>query len=132
LTRDCEYSDDAAKNIVGAYRDTFEYAQLELPAIIPAESPMPANNTPSNAILGDTIRGTGRGISKGPQMERTQTGETITLMPMPEAFLENDIKVLLDGDRLRVSAYVDSKGVKRLLKAITANAALLDDEDGEG
>jgi hypothetical protein len=44
---------------------------------------------------------------------------------------ENDIKVMLDGDRLRVPAYVDAKGAKRLLKALKANMALLDDDDEE-
>ena len=35
----------------------------------------------------------------------------------------------LDGDRLRVSAYVDIKGAKRLLKALNANMELLEDDD---
>jgi hypothetical protein len=38
---------------------------------------------------------------------------------------------MLDGDRLRVSAYVDLAGAKRLLKALKANMALLEDEDEE-
>jgi hypothetical protein len=44
---------------------------------------------------------------------------------------KNDIKVLLDGDRLRVSAYVDSKGLKRLQKILLANKALLDLDDDD-
>lgn len=42
---------------------------------------------------------------------------------------EGDIKILLDGDRLRVSAFVDLKGAKRLVKALKANMALLEDDD---
>jgi hypothetical protein len=45
----------------------------------------------------------------------------------------NDIKVMLDGSHLRVAAYVDIKGAKRLMKALRANIALLslDDDDDE-
>lgn len=47
---------------------------------------------------------------------------------------ENDIKVLLDGNRLRVAAWVDIKGLRKLKKILDANAALLepDDDEGEG
>ena len=41
----------------------------------------------------------------------------------------NDIKVLLDGNRLKVSAYVDLKGLKRLKKILESNEILLEDED---
>jgi hypothetical protein len=54
------------------------------------------------------------------------------LMPMPAgeplfaaAAGPNDIKVMLDGAHLRVAAYVDLKGAKRLMKALRANIALL-------
>jgi hypothetical protein len=43
--------------------------------------------------------------------------------------VENDIKIMLDGDYLRVSAFVDLKGAKRLMKALRANMALLEDDD---
>ncbi len=62
----------------------------------------------------------------------------ITPPPVVAAFMgsmnpgeDNDIKIMLDGDRLRVSAVVDLKGAKRLLKALTANMALLEDDDEE-
>lgn len=41
----------------------------------------------------------------------------------------NDIKVTLNGRRLQIAANVDLKGAKRLLKALQANMALLEDED---
>ncbi|MBR1237901.1 hypothetical protein JQ605_10150 [Bradyrhizobium sp. AUGA SZCCT0042] len=34
-------------------------------------------------------------------------------------------------NRLRVQAYVDAKGAKRLLKALKANIAILDDDEDE-
>lgn len=49
--------------------------------------------------------------------------------PAMAAVAENDIKVMLDGAHLRVSAFVDLKGAKRLMKALSANMALLEDED---
>ena len=52
-------------------------------------------------------------------------------MPIGDDLAENDIKVMLDGDRLRVPAYVDIRGAKRLLKALKANMALLEDDDEE-
>jgi len=45
-------------------------------------------------------------------------------------FARSTWDVLFDGDRLRVSAYVNAKGAKRLLKRLQANMALLED-DGE-
>lgn len=50
---------------------------------------------------------------------------------MAPATVENDIKIMLDGDRLRVSAVVDLKGAKRLMKALTANIVLLEDDDDD-
>lgn len=44
---------------------------------------------------------------------------------------DNEIKIMLDGDLLRVSAVVDLKGAKRLMKALRANMALLEDDDEE-
>jgi len=50
---------------------------------------------------------------------------------------KNDIKVLLDGDHLQVTAWVDRKGLKRLKRILAAHALLLEqdeedvrDEDG--
>ncbi len=41
----------------------------------------------------------------------------------------NDIKVLLDGGKLRVAAFVDFKGLKRLKKILDANSPLLELEE---
>ena len=58
-------------------------------------------------------------------------GTTISSVALPLATAENEIKILLDGDRLRVSAYVDAKGAKKLLRALKANMALLEDDETE-
>lgn len=42
---------------------------------------------------------------------------------------DNAMKVTIDGDRLQVTANVDLKGARRLLKALKANMALLEDDD---
>jgi len=52
-------------------------------------------------------------------------------MPGTASAGENDIKIMLDGDRLRVSAFVDLKGAKRLVKALRANMALLEIDDDD-
>lgn len=39
---------------------------------------------------------------------------------------ENDIKVMLDGNFLRISAVIDSAGAKKLIEALDINMALLE------
>lgn len=63
--------------------------------------------------------------------ERMAPPAVIHSLGLPLASNENDIKILLDGDHLRVSAYVDLKGAKRLLKALKANMALLEEDDDD-
>jgi hypothetical protein len=67
-----------------------------------------------------------------PQVNPMAPRPAAPFMASMAAGSENDIKIMLDGDLLRVSAVVDLKGAKRLLKALRANMALLeDDEDDE-
>ncbi len=40
---------------------------------------------------------------------------------------ENEIKVLVDGNHLSVSAVVDRQGLKKLMKILEANSALLEE-----
>ena len=49
-----------------------------------------------------------------------------------EVAQENEIKVLLDGKRLRVAAWVDSKGLQRLRRILDANAPLIEDNESGG
>ena len=41
------------------------------------------------------------------------------------------MKIMLDGGLLRVSTVVDLNGAKKLLKALKANMALLEDDDDD-
>lgn len=41
----------------------------------------------------------------------------------------NDIRVVLEGNTLRIEAWVDAKGLKRLKRIIEANEALIADEE---
>lgn len=69
-------------------------------------------------------------IAKAPLMATTGT---VTAMAFASGIPlgDNDIKIMLDGDRIRVSATVDLKGAKRLLKALKANMALLEDDEDD-
>jgi hypothetical protein len=124
LMRDCAFNESGAKNLIGEYRATFEYAGLDKPDNIPPETENIPEPDPMS--LETVIQ---------PSSTRTPVAAaSASLSAFPTASGENDIKVLLDGDRLRVSAYVDLKGLKRLKKILDANAALLEasnDEDDQ-
>ena len=42
---------------------------------------------------------------------------------------DKEIKVMLDGDILRVSAVVDARGIRKLIKVLNANLVLIEDEN---
>jgi hypothetical protein len=133
LTRDCAFNEGAAQNVIVGYRDTLSFAGLNKPALAgliePEASPPESgegSGSSSSASTGSSElprQWAGEGVARQPPVLHT--------LGMPMAAAENDIKILLDGDRLRVSAYVDIKGAKRLLKAIKVNLALLEDDDDE-
>ena len=106
LMRDCGFNEAGAKNLVGEYRSTFEYAELEKPDNMPPDVTETVEAEPVDPVTEQQPAGGGTGSMPPPA----------TAMGMPLATGDNDIKVLLDGDRLRVSAYVDLKGLKRLKK----------------
>jgi hypothetical protein len=60
----------------------------------------------------------------------TDSGDTAfgVLSPPTSLGRETDIKVMLDGDIVRVNAVVDARGIKKLIKVLSANLALLEDE----
>jgi hypothetical protein len=49
--------------------------------------------------------------------------------PPPPSTGANAMKVTIDGDRIQVSANVDLRGARRLLRALQANMSLLEDAD---
>ena len=111
------FTEAAAQDLLAIYKDNIAFAKLGVSDIVPSASP---ELDP---------------VKKEPPLMH-QSPQPQVLPPQPaftpgESLSENDIKVMLDGDRIRVSAYVDAKGAKRLLKALQANIALLADEGDE-
>jgi hypothetical protein len=127
LVRDCGYNEGAARNVISGYRDTIEFAGLNQPGNLPPET-----------TSDDTAQGITPSANLNSETPQRLQIDSVRPQPaasnsitMPTATGENDIKILLDGDRLRVSAYVDLKGAKRLVKALKANMALLEEEEEE-
>lgn len=117
LVRDQSFNDAGAKNVIGGYRDTFEFARLDEP-----------DNMPDNL---EEIQEARPMLQEHQPRFAVGSGSPVVLQSvgMPTAITKNDIKVLLDGGHLRVSAYVDAKGAKKLIKVLQANLALIEDED---
>lgn len=115
LTRDRGFNEGAAQTLVGEYKDTLAYAELDKPDNMPEIEPVIDVEEPHVMT---------------PTAQRT-VAPVISMGPVLENLAENDIKVMLDGERIRVSAVVDIKGARRLLKALKANMALLEDDDEE-
>lgn len=129
LTMEVEYSPAAARNVIAGYRDTFSYAGLDELGTLTGNEPedQPAGWSPDIAdVLG--FKPAGKESVMQPASEAVKAAMPPS-MPLPAAS-GNEIKVMLDGAFLRVSAVVDAKGAKKLMKALEANIALLDDEDG--
>lgn len=115
LTLQCGFSEDSAQNVIGIFKDTLRYAGLDKADNMPSEDEVKEVETMRTAS--DSIT------------NQQVIPSVILNQSMPLATGENDMKVLLDGDRIRISAVVDLKGAKRLVRAIQANMALLSDEE---
>jgi hypothetical protein len=73
----------------------------------------------------DALKGTGAGIGKLPITPAVP--EAVKLLTLDAAAM----KVALDGDRIVVSAVVNLKDAKRLVKRLQANIDLLEAESGD-
>jgi hypothetical protein len=132
LMRDLEYPQSGAKGVISGYRDTFAYARLadidtmtdDEPADQPQDQPKP--DAPEVVAFSSGIKEP----AMQPVAEAGRPAAPISGMQFPTAS-ENEIKVMLDGPFLRVSAVVDARGAKKLMKALKANIALLSDDDDE-
>lgn len=124
LVRDSGYTEQAAQNVIEVYKATLEYAGFGDQGSIPPDLFRPEPQKPP------------AGASGSPAMDHTPAPN-----PLPPAkplfgstaldVGEDQMKVLLDGDRIRVAADVDLKGAKRLIKALKANMALLEPDEDE-
>jgi len=128
LTMELEYTPSGARNVISGYRDTFSYAGLgEIDTLTPNE-PADQPDASWKPEIADAI---GK-PAKEPGMTPHQTAaHTTQAGPLPSG-AETDIKVMLDGAFLRISAVVDAKGAKKLMRVLTANIALLEDDDDDG
>lgn len=121
LTRDMGYNPQGAKSLIGEYRATLEFAKLDKPDNTPPLQRANDETSPLQPVPPNTP----------PHLPERAQPANVDGLAMPPASGENDIKILLDGERLRISAYVDLRGAKRLVKALKANIALLEDEEDD-
>lgn len=110
------FTEAAAQDLLAIYKDNIAFAKLGASDIMPSVDPEPEPEKKDTQMVAQ---------------QNPPVTPKLAVMAMADELAENDIKVMLDGDRLRVQAYVDAKGAKRLLKALKANIALLDDDDDE-
>src|SRR5690348_8771088 len=121
LTLTCGYTEAAAMNVLSTFKETLEFAGLNKPDNMPEETTEISEVEPMEP-----------GFEAVPRTLAPAASPTLVAgSAMPLATAENDIKVLLDGNRIRVSAFVDLKGLKRLKKILDANAALLEGDDAD-
>jgi hypothetical protein len=103
------YTHNAAETFLKVYDETIAFAGLTDSGTVPDVSEEPE-------------------AMQQPQQQEIQTLQKLVGRQLPAA---GGMTVTLNGDFLEVSAVVDLKGAKRLLKAIKANIALLEDDDDE-
>jgi hypothetical protein len=126
LVLDCEYSESVAETIIKVYRDTLTYAGLNNPDINDAEEGVVADPVPPSTMIDDAIKGIGAGIGRSAVVPAVHQ-QALTPPPVDPGAM----KVALDGNRIIVSAVVDLKDAKKLLKRLQANIDLLEAEVGE-
>jgi hypothetical protein len=134
LTLEMEYSEDAALKVISGYRDTFSYANLSDSDILTDIKP---DDAPSNSVSLQEANASNPVVPAASAFG-LKSEDKMQVSPVPNAnrlalsaASENEIKVMLDGAFLRVSAVVDARGAKKLMKALAANIALLDDDESE-
>lgn len=107
------YKPEAAINLARNYKESMALVSDDSGAYNPSEQePEPA---------GMTVQESNRAVAT---LRAADAGMSATI----QATKENDIKITLDGDWLRVSAYVNKTGIEKLKKVLDANAPFL----GEG
>jgi hypothetical protein len=126
LVLECEYSEGVAETIIKVYRDTLQYAGLNNPDRIDDEEGIVVDPAPPATMVDDAMKGIGAGIGKS-----TVTPAIHQQALTPPPVDPGAMKVALDGDRIIVSAVVDLKDAKKLLKRLQANIDLLEAERGD-
>lgn len=113
------YSDEAARRFLRVFDEAIEYARAGGALDAPTEADKDGDK---RAEMKEN-----QVSERKPSTEDAFQMQTPEHNPLPSG--TGDMKVMLDGDLIRVSAAVDLRGAKRLLRAIRANIAILEDED---
>lgn len=129
------FNEKSSDDVLTVFKATALYAGLLQSASMSGEKPDPvkaefwATGEHAKEIM---EREFGVPQQEAKPMQHTEaTHSPSSAPPLPTAST-TDIKIMLDGDFLRVSAVVDARGAKKLMRALKANIALLEDEeDGE-
>jgi hypothetical protein len=114
----------AADAVIRSYRETKSFVDVEM---VGYDAP----SKPEVGIMTDSSRGEISGSSVAGAIPPNVLAEEFPDLNQAQ---KNNWKVLQDGKRLRISASVDLKGLKLLLKNLEGYKAVLDfgDEDSEG
>jgi hypothetical protein len=103
LTKDREFNEKGADDLIAEYQKTMMHVELVDSAHLGARKSVQALETPR---LSESAR---------------------AMHQIAPATKENEIRVLVDGNHLSVSALVDRQGLKKLMKVLEANSTLLGD-----
>jgi hypothetical protein len=121
------FLDRAITPVTKAYLETCRYLEQEKAFESGGDEPPKGGESPS--LEHDEVETMDAAPAPKPAAPSPAAASPFMAAMVPAG--ENDIKIMLDGERLRVSAVVDLKGAKRLLKALRANMALLEDDDDD-
>lgn len=127
-----EFLDRAINPVTKAYLETCRYLEQEnaMESVRPSDVDDPESHSPDTDDEHSDPFLSGATPQESPAMDQQASQQIKQTAPLPSA-TENDIKIMLDGDFLRVSAVIDASGAKKLMKALKANIALLDDDDDD-
>jgi hypothetical protein len=132
LTLEMEFSQESARKVIAGYRDTYAFAKLDELDTQTDDAPEIEPAAAAQIIVGGNVMPFEQprlGISSiDGNSQQTFNMPNGSAMPLAN---ENEIKVMLDGKLLRVSAIVDLRGARKLMKALAANISLLEDDSEE-
>ncbi len=133
LTLEHNFTEESAQKVIDGYRETFSYADLKNSANLPDDEPEIKPETSGFQMLPKNpsvhrLKETNQQDVLSQMPQTAAIAESHSSVPLPSA-AQTEIKIMLDGDLIRVSAVVNAKSAKKLIKALTANIALLNDDD---
>lgn len=118
LLMDRGFKDEAVNEFIREFMATMSFAKI---------SESGTDQTPSDPSTGSVGLDDLGVLPASSELLGASTFSRVS--PPLESSEINDIKVLLDGNTLRVSAWVDLRGLRRLRKILNAHEALFDGAD---